>query len=159
MSDQSSPPDPLELLKRMWAPMSLPIPGMVVPLANAADVEKRIADLKSVEHWLTLNLNVVKMSIQGLEMQHATLSALQAARQSMEQAAGKASKAASGQAPAGGAGGEAGASDAASQGPLDAWWTLLHQVQSTPEPQSPATPGPHSEPQPGSEGGGRRRKR
>jgi hypothetical protein len=139
MSDQSAPPDPLELLKRMWAPMSLPIPGMVVPLANAADVEKRIADLRSVEHWLTLNLNVVKMSIQGLEMQRATLAALEAAQQSVQQAARQASKGAPNQGASGNKGegtGTAGAPDAPAQTPLEAWWTLLQQVQAPTEPQS-----------------------
>jgi hypothetical protein len=40
-------------------------------------VEKRIADLKSVEGWLTMNLNMVKLSIQGLEMQKSALQAMQ----------------------------------------------------------------------------------
>lgn len=129
MSDQSPPPDPLELLKRMWAPMALPVPGMVVPLANAADVEKRIADLRSVEHWLTLNLNVVKMSIQGLEMQQATLAALQAAQESLGRGAGPA--------------GEAGAA----ANPLEAWWSLL-QPQPQPQPPADAQP-PQTRPPPG----------
>ncbi len=111
MSDQPAPQDPLELLKRMWAPMSLPIPGMVAPLADSGEIDKRIADLKSVEHWLTLNLNVVKMSVQGLEMQKATLSTLQAAQQA---AVGGT------QAPR-----ETGAP---LQNPLEAWWAMLQQT-------------------------------
>lgn len=142
MSDQGAPLDPLEILKRMWAPMSLPIPGMVIPLANVADVEKRIADLRSVEHWLTLNLNVVKMSIQGLEMQRATLAALKAAQQSMEAAVGQAPERGSGESASTGTS-KAGAPDAPAQTPLEAWWTLLQQVQSPAEP--------HSSPQPDAE--------
>jgi hypothetical protein len=115
MSDQDTPQDPLEFLKRMWAPMSLPIPGMVAPLADTGEIDKRIADLKSVEHWLTLNLNMVKMSVQGLEMQKATLSTLQAA----QQAAG---------APAGGSR-EAGAPP---QNPMEAWWSMLQQAPNPP---------------------------
>jgi len=117
MSDQHPPQDPLELLKRMWTPMSLPIPGMVAPLADVGEIEKRIADLKSVEQWLTLNLNMVKMSVQGLEMQKATVTTLQAAQQAVGMPPGEAP--------------EAGAS---AQNPLEAWWNTLQQAPApTPE--------------------------
>jgi hypothetical protein len=55
----------------------VPIPGMAMPTLDPNEVEKRITDLKSVEGWLTMNLNMVKLSIQGLEMQKATLQAMQ----------------------------------------------------------------------------------
>ncbi|MCC6611155.1 MAG: hypothetical protein IT515_15970 [Burkholderiales bacterium] len=144
MSDQGTPPDPLELLKRMWAPLSLPVSGMVVPLASASEVQKRIADLRSVENWLTLNLNIVKMSIQGLEMQHATLSALQAAQESLGRAGSgaprqKAADQASLRETKAGAGAETGKAGApeAPQNPLEAWWALLQQVQRPDESGSP----------------------
>jgi len=111
MSDQKAPQDPLEFLKRMWAPMSLPIPGMVAPLVDISEIDKRIADLKSVENWLTLNLNMVKMSVQGLEMQKATLATLQAAQQA-------------GTSPPAGQG----AAGAAAQNPVEAWWNMLQQA-------------------------------
>ena len=38
--------------------------------------EDRIAELRSVEAWLNMNLNMVKFSIQGLELQRATLQAM-----------------------------------------------------------------------------------
>ncbi|WP_114639317.1 PhaM family polyhydroxyalkanoate granule multifunctional regulatory protein [Polynucleobacter necessarius] len=46
-------------------------PGM-----DIEELEKRIKDLKSVENWLNLNLNILKSTIQGLEVQHATMMAL-----------------------------------------------------------------------------------
>ena len=39
MSDQHAPQDPLEFLKRMWGPMSVPVPGMVAPLADAGEID------------------------------------------------------------------------------------------------------------------------
>jgi hypothetical protein len=48
-----------------------------MPTLDPQEVEKRIADLRSVEGWLTMNLNMVKFSIQGLEMQKAALLAMQ----------------------------------------------------------------------------------
>ncbi|MBT8636186.1 hypothetical protein G6644_02840 [Polynucleobacter paneuropaeus] len=46
------------------------------PGLNVDELEKRIKDLKSVENWLNLNLNILKSTIQGLEVQHATMMAL-----------------------------------------------------------------------------------
>jgi len=119
MSDQHAPQDPYELLKRMWTPMSLPVPGMVVPIADIGEIDKRIADLKSVENWLTLNLNMVKMSVQGLEMQKATLATLAAAQQAVGATANEAREGGGGTPP---------------QNPLDAWWSMLQQ-QAPPAPK------------------------
>ena len=70
--------DPFEMFRRLWAPLGLPVPGMAMPTLDPAEVEKRIADLKSVETWLGMNLNMVKMAIQGLEMQKMALNAMKA---------------------------------------------------------------------------------
>jgi hypothetical protein len=56
--------------------MGLPPAGMF-PTLNPDEVERRIAELKSVENWLNMNLNVLRTSIQGLEMQRAGLAAMQ----------------------------------------------------------------------------------
>ena len=50
--------------------------GAAFPGLDVDDLEKRIKDLKSVENWLNLNLNILKSTIQGLEVQHATMMAL-----------------------------------------------------------------------------------
>jgi hypothetical protein len=70
-------PDPFEMFRRLWGPLGVPLPGMAMPTLDPNEVEKRIADLRSVEGWLTMNLNMVKFSIQGLEMQKAALQAMQ----------------------------------------------------------------------------------
>jgi hypothetical protein len=77
MADEKPPQDPFEMFRRLWGPLGVPIPGMAMPTLDPQEVEKRIADLRSVEGWLTMNLNMVKLSIQGLEMQKATLQAMQ----------------------------------------------------------------------------------
>ena len=116
MSDQPSFPDPFEFLKRMWTPLGLPMPGIVAPLLDANEIDKRIGDLKSVEQWLNMNLNVLRMTIQGLEMQKATLAAMRA----MQPNASAAQKQ---EAP----GPETPASAA------EAWWNLFQQAQNAPE--------------------------
>ena len=50
--------------------------GAAFPGMDIDELEKRIKDLKSVENWLNLNLNILKSTIQGLEVQHATMMAL-----------------------------------------------------------------------------------
>ena len=111
--------DPFELLKKLWSPMGLPMAGMVAPTLDLAEIDKRIADLKSVENWLTLNLNVLKMSIQGLEMQRSTVAAMQGAQD----------------APPGG-GGKPGQSG----NPIaDAWWSVLHAQATHLSPESEPT--------------------
>lgn len=78
----TQPQDPLEFLKGMWGQMGFPLPGMVTPTLDTNELDKRIADLKAVEGWLRTNMNLLQMTIQGLEMQRATLAALHAMSQS-----------------------------------------------------------------------------
>ena len=82
MTNPSQNQDPLEFLKGMWGSMGFAVPGMVTPTLDVNEIDKRIADLKTVEGWLRMNLNMLQMSIQGLEMQRATLAAMQAISQS-----------------------------------------------------------------------------
>ena len=69
-------PDPFEFIKAFWNPLGLPMGAMSVPILDEGELDKRISDLKLVENWLNMNLSVLRMSIQGLEMQKMTLSAL-----------------------------------------------------------------------------------
>ena len=64
------------------------------PGLDVDELEKRIKDLKSVESWLNLNLNILKSTIQGLEVQHATMMALKSFGDAVSaaSAAGAASK-------------------------------------------------------------------
>jgi hypothetical protein len=76
MSEQNPPQDPFEIFRRLWGPLGVPVPGMAMPTMDPKEVEKRVADLKSVETWLQMNLNMVRFAIQGLEVQRAALAAM-----------------------------------------------------------------------------------
>ncbi len=78
MSDPQNPQDPFEAFRRLWGPLGVPVPGLTMPTLDPQEIEKRIAELKSVEAWLSMNLNMLRMAIQGLEMQKATLQAVRA---------------------------------------------------------------------------------
>jgi hypothetical protein len=86
MPDDIPPlPDPFEMFRRLWGPLGVPIPGMAVPTFDPREVEKRIAELRSVEAWLNMNLNMLKFSIQGLELQRAALQAMKSASEPPKQ--------------------------------------------------------------------------
>ncbi|CAG9184196.1 hypothetical protein LMG23992_05172 [Cupriavidus laharis] len=73
-----------ELMRKLWG-SSAGLPGSLMPGLQAAmtppmdleELDKRIHDLKAVEGWLQLNTNLLHTTIQGLEVQRATLVALQ----------------------------------------------------------------------------------
>lgn len=75
-------PDPFEAFRRLWGPLGVPLPGISMPTVDPAEIEKRVAELRSVEAWLGMNLSMVKLSIQGLEVQRAALLAMKAAADS-----------------------------------------------------------------------------
>lgn len=72
-----------EFLRNLWGSGSgMPgglMPGLqaMTPPMDLDEVDKRIHDLKAVESWLQLNTNLLRTTIQGLEVQRATLVALQ----------------------------------------------------------------------------------
>ena len=76
MAESNPPQDPAEIFRRLWGPLGLPVPGMAVPTLDPKEVEKRVAELRSVESWLQTNLNMVRFAIQGLEMQRSALLAM-----------------------------------------------------------------------------------
>ena len=76
--------DTLEFVRNMWGAMK--IPGMSMPSMSPDDINKQITDLKAVESWLQMNMNMLRTTIQTLEVQSATLSAIQAMGQSFSHA-------------------------------------------------------------------------
>lgn len=78
MAETQKPQDPFEVFRRLWGPLGVPVPGLAMPTVDPQEVEKRIAELKSVEGWLAMNLNMLRMAIQGLELQKTALQAMRA---------------------------------------------------------------------------------
>jgi len=83
-----------DMMEKMWDMMKLnpfaaaAVPGgspslsmmsdMLAPLTNVEELDKRIKDMRAVEQWLKLNLNMLQSAIQALEVQRATLATLRA---------------------------------------------------------------------------------
>ncbi|HQY27886.1 MAG TPA: hypothetical protein PK787_03780 [Burkholderiaceae bacterium] len=68
--------DTVEFVKKAWASFGVP-PGFA-PTVDVEELDRRIADLKAVEQWLTVNMNMLQGTIQALEIQRGTIATLQA---------------------------------------------------------------------------------
>ena len=68
--------DPMEFFRKMWNPMSFPLPGMFQPTLDVEEIGRKIAELQAVENWLKMNLTFLQMTIKTLEMQKGALSAM-----------------------------------------------------------------------------------
>ena len=81
-----NPNDPFAFLKAQWPELgsSFQMPQAAMTSLDPRVIDKRIEDLKTVEQWLSFNLNLVKSTIQGLEIQKGTLAAIQSFQQSMQ---------------------------------------------------------------------------
>ena len=68
-----------ELVKNFWGslPGGTAVPGFLVPTLDVEELDKRIADLKAAEQWVDVNLNMLRATIQGLEVQRHTIAAIQ----------------------------------------------------------------------------------
>lgn len=106
--------DPFESIRKIWSAMGVPTPGMPMPTLDPAEIEKRLGELRSVETWLSLNLNMLRMTIQGMEVQLSAVKAMHAVPGEI----GAAAKAVSG-APAAGAN--------AAAGMMNWPWTAMQQ--------------------------------
>lgn len=113
--------DPMDFLRNLWGNNGFSLPGMVAPTLDTDELEKQIRDLKTVEGWLRTNLSMLSMTIQNLEMQRTTLSAMKTMSQMYaDQSAGTSAP------PSAGAG--AAGSDALAQAAM--WpWNMMQQMQ------------------------------
>ena len=95
-----SPQDAVAFLQRMWNPLGLPMPGFpaagAVPGAAAgmtpgmpfgnpaalfaaldpAEIDRKIAELRVIENWLTMSVSMMQMSIKTMELQKASVEAI-----------------------------------------------------------------------------------
>lgn len=119
--------DPLGMIRQMWGNLGFNLPGMVVPTLDSDELGKRIADLKAVEGWLSMNLSMLQMTIRSLEMQRTTIETVKAMGEMATQAGTRTAEAvsavAAAEAPA--ASGESGETT-----PPGMWpWAMMQQIQ------------------------------
>ncbi len=92
-----SPQDALEFMQRMWNPLGIAMPGFAAPAVPAeavppgmpfphpaamfaaldpAEIDRKITELRIIENWLTMSVNMMQMSIKTMELQKASLEAM-----------------------------------------------------------------------------------
>jgi hypothetical protein len=99
-SNAYSAQDAIAFMQKLWNPFGLPMPGLMpqaspeapgampgMPFPNPAamfaaldpvEVERKINELKVIEGWLAMSLNMMQMSIKTMELQKASLEAMRA---------------------------------------------------------------------------------
>lgn len=68
----------MEMMQQAWAGLAGPgglAQAMPVPM-SLEDLDRRIAELRTVENWLKLNQSMLASTIQGMEVQRATIATL-----------------------------------------------------------------------------------
>lgn len=73
MSKPVSPQDYFDLMQKMANPAGYPFQSLLFPVLDLKEVEKKIAELETVEHWLKANLGLLQLSIKTLQYQKALL--------------------------------------------------------------------------------------
>ena len=68
-----TPQDMFELWQKMVNPGAFPMQSLMFPVLDPKELEKKIAELETVEHWLKANLNLLQLSIKSLEYQRSLL--------------------------------------------------------------------------------------
>ncbi|MEO8536937.1 MAG: PhaM family polyhydroxyalkanoate granule multifunctional regulatory protein [Betaproteobacteria bacterium] len=58
--------------------MPFPNPAAMFAALDPAEIERKIGELRIIENWLAMSLNLTQMSIKTLELQHASLEAMRA---------------------------------------------------------------------------------
>lgn len=78
----------VDFVKKLWGglPGSGAVPGFMVPTMDIEELDKRIKDLRTVESWLAMNANMLRATIQGLEVQRNTIAAIQSLGASLSEA-------------------------------------------------------------------------
>ena len=88
--------DSLQWMARLWgaaggeggaaaqASVAPGVPSMLMPTFDPDELEKRIADLRTVAHWLDMNRTLLQTTIQTLEMQRNAIVAMQSMARSAQ---------------------------------------------------------------------------
>jgi hypothetical protein len=73
MSKPVTPQEMFDLWQKMVNPGGYPLQSLMFPVLDPKEIDKKIAELETVEHWLKANINMLQVSIKSLEYQKAML--------------------------------------------------------------------------------------
>ena|SRR5690349_25098452 len=76
-----TPQDVFEMWQKMVNPGAFPLQSLMFPVLDAKEIEKKIAELEVVEHWLNANVNMLQLTIKSLQYQLAMLKGTEKAQE------------------------------------------------------------------------------
>src|SRR5579859_3799448 len=111
MTKPVTPQDMFDMWQKMVNPGGYPLQSLMFPVLDAKEIDRKIAELEAVEHWLKTNVNMLQLTIKSLQYQRAMLKGGERFQQEMA---------------AGAAGGEAAEDEA--QNPALWAWNIMTQA-------------------------------
>src|SRR5690606_19061334 len=69
MTKPVTPQEMFDLWQKMVNPSAYPLQSLMFPVMDPKELQKKIAELHVVEHWLRANLQMLQLTIQSLEFQ------------------------------------------------------------------------------------------
>ena len=73
MTKPVTPQEMFDLWQKMVNPGGYPLQSLMFGMLDPKEIDKKIGELETVEHWLKANLNMLQLSIKSLEYQKAML--------------------------------------------------------------------------------------
>ena len=73
MTKPVTPQDVFDMWQKMVNPGAYPLQSLMFPVLDAKELERKIAEMEAVEHWLKANLNMLQLTIKSLQYQRAML--------------------------------------------------------------------------------------
>lgn len=83
MTKPVTPQDMFDMWQKMVNPGAYPLQSLMFPVLDPKELEKKVAELQAVEHWLKASLGMLQLSIKSLEYQRAMLEGGAKARAAM----------------------------------------------------------------------------
>ena len=71
MTKPVTPQDVFDMWQKMVNPGAYPLQSLMFPVLDAKEIQRKIAELEVVEHWLNANLNMLQLTIQSMQYQLA----------------------------------------------------------------------------------------
>jgi hypothetical protein len=81
MTKPVTPQDMFDLWQKMVNPSAYPLQSLMFPVLDPEELEKKIRELETVEHWLKANLNMLQLTLKSLEYQRSLLTGGEKARE------------------------------------------------------------------------------
>jgi hypothetical protein len=73
MAKPVTPQDVFDMWQKMVNPGAYPLQSLMFPVLDPKEIQKKIAELEVVEHWLNANLNMLQLTIKSMQYQLAML--------------------------------------------------------------------------------------